>query len=108
MLRAAISGRLSRTAVHGSLTSSAIVPVEKFRSTGQRLRVSCVIRANVAGLVVGVPSSLRAWRWTTAAPASYARRASSAISTGVYGMYGHWPRFASTPESAHVTTQRSG
>src|SRR3982751_4675460 len=41
--------------------------------------------------------------WTTAAPASKARRASSAISAGVYGTHGHWSRLASTPVSAQVT-----
>jgi len=66
-----------------------MVPVEKFRMIGQRLRVSSLIFANVAVENVGVPSSLRAWMWTTAAPASYARLHSSAISPGVYGMYGH-------------------
>src|SRR5258708_6397175 len=45
--------------------------------------------------------------WTTAAPASWARFASSAISTGVYGMWGHWERFARTPERAAVTTTLS-
>ena len=65
-----MSGRLSRTYVHCSLTSSTIVPVEKFRMIGQRLRVSSLIRWNVAGENVGVPSSLRAWMCTTAAPAS--------------------------------------
>ena len=47
------------------------------------LRISIAICSNVSGLQVGEPSSLRAWMWTTAAPASHARRASSAISTGV-------------------------
>ena len=40
---------------------------------------------------------------TTDAPASYARRASSPISSGVYGRYGHCSRVASTPVSAAVT-----
>src|SRR5215510_1367376 len=44
---------------------------------------------------------------TTAAPASYARRASSPISAGVYGRYGHCSRVASTPVSAAVTMTRS-
>ena len=58
-------------------------PVEKFRITGQRLRVSSAMAAYVEGSKVGPPASVRAWMWTTAAPASYARRASSAISAGV-------------------------
>src|SRR6478736_2476376 len=47
-----------------------------------------MIRANVSFAHVGEPSSLRAWMCTIAAPASYARFASSAISTGVYGIAG--------------------
>ena len=78
-------------------------PVEKFRIIGQRLRVSEAMAAYVEGSKVGPPSSVRAWMWTTAAPASCARRASSAISTGVYGTHGHWSRLASTPVSAQVT-----
>src|SRR6476620_8287870 len=48
-------------------------------------------------------SGSRPWMCTSAAPASYARRASSAISTGEYGRWGHCSRRASTPVSAHVT-----
>jgi hypothetical protein len=70
MLSAAIAGRLSRMIVVCSETSSRIVPVEKLRMMGQRLRTSSLILANTAGLNVGEPSSLRAWMCTTAAPAS--------------------------------------
>src|SRR5688500_10519558 len=44
---------------------------------------------------------------TTVAPASYARFASSAISSGVYGTHGHCSRFASTPVRAQVITTLS-
>src|SRR5437868_13230908 len=60
-----------------------------------------MIRANVSFDHVGDPSSLRAWMWTIAAPASYARRASSAISTGVYGMAGQCFLVVTAPVSAH-------
>src|SRR5215212_4735270 len=36
--------------------------------------------------------------WIIAAPSSTARRASAAYSSGVYGIPGHWSRFATTPE----------
>jgi ActR/RegA family two-component response regulator len=53
--------------------------------------------------IVGEPSSLRAWMWTTAAPASYARRASSAISTGVYGIAGQCFLVVTAPVRAQDT-----
>jgi hypothetical protein len=65
------------------------------------------MRANTCGLNVGMPSSRRAWMCATVAPASYARRHSSPISSGVYGMFLHWSRLASTPVTAQVTTQAS-
>src|SRR3954469_5302480 len=78
-------------------------PVEKFRMTGQRCAISRAIAAYTSGAYVGPPSSVRAWMCTTAAPASYARAASSAISAGVYGTHGHCSRVARTPGSAQVT-----
>ena len=57
-------------------------PVEKLMMMSVRLRISAMISAYFETLKLGRPSSSRAWMWTTAAPAS-ARRASSAISTGV-------------------------
>src|ERR687895_347349 len=45
--------------------------------------------------------------WITDAPASRARRASAAYSSGVYGMAGHWSRLAATPLIAHVITHAS-
>src|SRR3569623_641934 len=59
-------------------------PGDQLISTGQRAFVSSMILAKVSFDQVGEPSSLRAWMWTSAAPASYARFASSASSTGVY------------------------
>jgi len=60
-----------------------------------------MMRWNVSGAHVGEPSSLRAWTCTIAAPASYARRASSAISTGVYGIAGQCFFVVTAPVSAH-------
>ena len=37
------------------------------------------------------------------APSSTARRASAAYSSGVYGIAGHWSRFATAPEIAQVS-----
>src|SRR5688500_18301495 len=59
-----------------------------------------MIASNVAFAHVGEPSSLRAWMCTTAAPASYARFASSAISTGVYGIAGQWRFVVTAPVKA--------
>ncbi len=70
MFSAAISGRALADVRALLGDSSTIVPVEKLRMTGQRLRTSSLMRANVAGEKVGEPSSLRAWMCTTAAPAS--------------------------------------
>src|ERR687897_247997 len=41
--------------------------------------------------------------WIMLAPASTARRASAAYSSGVYGIAGHWSRSATAPEMAQVT-----
>src|SRR2546423_11143926 len=43
--------------------------------------------------------------WTP--PSSTIRRASAAYSSGVYGMAGHWSRFASDPEIEQVMTTGS-
>src|SRR5919109_1234972 len=51
---------------------------------------------------LGVPSGRRAWMWIIAPPSSTIRRASAAYSSGVYGIAGHWSRFATAPEIAHV------
>src|SRR5919199_3258376 len=40
--------------------------------------------------------------WIIPPPSSTIRRASAAYSAGVYGIAGHWSRFASAPEIAHV------
>ena len=39
--------------------------------------------------------------WICEAPSSTARRASAAYSSGVYGIAGHWSRFAIAPEIEH-------
>src|SRR5579863_4801972 len=45
------------------------------------------------------------WIWTP--PSSTIRRASAAYSSGVYGIAGHWSRFAIAPEIAQVITTGS-
>src|SRR5215208_7631733 len=40
--------------------------------------------------------------WIMVAPSSTARRASAAYSSGLYGIAGHWSRFATAPEMAQV------
>src|SRR3954470_20971547 len=86
MLSAATAGRCARWLIRSLIGPAP--PVDQLISTGQRALVSAMIFANVSLLHVGDPSSLRAWMWTIEAPASYARFASSAISTGVYGIAG--------------------
>ena len=46
----------------------------------------------------------RTWRWTTAAPASAAPSADSAISSGVIGRWGVWSGVVRLPVTAQVTT----
>ena len=41
--------------------------------------------------------------WIIEQPSSTARFASAAYSSGVYGMAGHWSRFATAPEIEQVT-----
>src|SRR5947207_612003 len=84
MLSAAMCGRSARWLTRSDIGPAP--PVDQLISTGQRCLTSAMIRANVSFDHVGEPSSLRAWMCTIAAPASWARRASSAISTGVYGI----------------------
>jgi hypothetical protein len=45
--------------------------------------------------------------WIIEQPSSTARFASAAYSSGVYGMAGHWSRFATAPEIEQVTMQGS-
>src|SRR3954452_12791993 len=99
MLSAATCGRCDKCATRSSI--GPMPPVDQLISTGQRALVSSMIFANVSFDHVGEPSSLRAWMWTIAAPASYARFASSAISTGVYGMAGQCFLVVTAPVSAH-------
>src|SRR6059058_4778065 len=55
----------------------------------------------------GTPSGVRAWMWIIDAPSSTARRASDAYSSGVYGIAGHWSRFATAPLIELVITTGS-
>src|SRR6266540_2242943 len=86
MLSAAICGRSARCDTRAVIGPAP--PVDQLMSTGDRARVSSWIRANVSLLHVGAPSS-------------YARLASSAISTGVYGMAGQCFLVVTAPVSAH-------
>jgi hypothetical protein len=43
--------------------------------------------------------------WIIEQPSSTARFASAAYSSGVYGIAGHWSRFATAPEIEQVTMQ---
>src|SRR4051812_14418402 len=45
--------------------------------------------------------------WMCTPPSSTIRRASAAYSSGVYGIAGHWSRFASEPEIEQVMTTGS-
>src|SRR5690349_24884583 len=99
MLSAAIAGRSARWLIRSVIGPAP--PVDQLIKTGQRFLVSSMIRVNVSFDQVGMPSSVRAWIWTIAAPASYARLASSAISTGVYGIAGQCFFVVTAPVSAH-------
>ena len=73
--------------------------------TSLRERTSSLMAPKVSRLQSGPPSGARAWMCTMAAPASAARRASSPISDGVYGIAGQRSRLASTPVRAALMTQ---
>src|SRR5262245_36247665 len=98
MLSAAMCGRSARWLTRSDIGPAP--PVDQLISTGQRFLVSSMIAANVSFFQVGEPSSLRAWTCTIEAPASYARRASSAISTGVYGIASQCFLVVTAPVSA--------
>src|SRR6202171_2555093 len=104
MLRAPISGFSRAMWPTRCSMGMPTAPVEKLMMMSLRLRISSMIWRYFSTLKLGIPSSSRAWMWTTAAPASAQRLASSAISTGVYGMYWHCLRVLSAPVSATVMT----
>src|SRR5581483_6870958 len=64
-------------------------------------RIASVMARKSSTSNEGVPSGRRAWMWICEAPSSTARRASAAYSSGVYGIAGHWSRFAIAPEIEH-------
>src|SRR3954454_3259478 len=70
-------------------------------------RIASVIAANSSISYDGTPSGVRAWMWIMLAPSSTTRRASSAYSSGVYGMAGHWSRLATAPLIEFVITTGS-
>src|SRR4051812_24731061 len=78
-------------------------PVEKLTITGERASISRLYAAKTASSYEGCPSSLRPCTCTTVAPASYARRHSSPISTAVYGIAAHCFLVVTAPVTAHVT-----
>src|SRR3954462_8875593 len=69
--------------------------------------IACVIAWKSSISYDGVPSGLRAWMWIIDAPSSTARFASAAYSSGVYGIAGHWSRFATAPLIELVITTGS-
>src|SRR3954469_3598555 len=70
-------------------------------------RIASVIARKSSTSYDGVPSRVRAWVWIIDAPSSTARRASSAYSSGVYGIAGHWSRLATAPLIELVITTGS-
>src|SRR5436305_4598162 len=69
--------------------------------------IASVIAAKSSISYDGTPSGVRAWMWIIDAPSPTARFASAAYSSGVYGIAGHWSRFAIVPEIAQVITTGS-
>ncbi len=65
---AAIGAPPGATLGSGGKTEGALGLMEP--SGCERAFTSSMIRANTAGSQVGAPSSVRAWMWTIAAPAS--------------------------------------
>src|SRR5688500_15026332 len=65
-------------------------------------RIASVIARKSSISYEGTPSGVRAWMWMCVHPSSTARRASSAYSSGVYGIAGHCSRFATAPEIEFV------
>src|SRR5918994_7569589 len=61
-------------------------------------RIASVIARKSSISYEGVPSGVRAWMWICEPPSSTIRLASAAYSSGVYGIAGHWSRFATAPE----------
>src|SRR3954464_2912998 len=86
-----------------------IAPVEKLTITSSphSPRMASAIARKSSTSYDGVPSGLRAWMWMCTPPSSTIRRASAAYSSGVYGIAGHWSRFASEPEIEQVMTTGS-
>src|SRR3954454_16409967 len=70
-------------------------------------RIASVIALKSSVSYDGTPSGVRAWMWIIEAPSSTTRRASSAYSSGVYGIVGHWSRFATAPLMEFVITTGS-
>src|SRR5712671_2623538 len=104
----AFSVAISGGGVHSSgwARSSAVIPtappVLVWTITSVRRRMASRAFWKSARSWVGVPSSRRTWRWTTAAPASRHRAASAASSSAVTGRCGVISRVVSAPQIAAV------
>src|SRR3954452_11103124 len=70
-------------------------------------RIASVIARKSSISYEGTPSGVRAWMWIIDPPSSTALRASAAYSSGVYGIAGHWSRFATAPLIELVITTGS-
>src|SRR3954447_25140538 len=70
-------------------------------------RIASVIARKSSISYEGTPSGVRAWMWIIDPPSSTTRRASAAYSSGVYGIAGHWSRFATAPLIEFVITTGS-
>src|SRR3954453_18724407 len=99
MFSAATSGRSARGDPSPFSIGPPIAPVEELTTTSStESRIASVIAWKSSISYDGVPSGLRAWMWIIDPPSSTTRRASAAYSSGVYGIAGHWSRFATVPE----------
>ncbi|MQM39968.1 hypothetical protein KBTX_04009 [wastewater metagenome] len=104
MFSEAISGCARSAACMRSCTVMGMPPpVEMFTTASVAVRIRGRKRMNTPGSGVGRPSSgLRAWRWSTAAPASAAPMACSAICSGVTGRYSLMVGVCTEPVTAQV------
>src|SRR3954452_23735047 len=86
-----------------------IAPVEKLTITSSphSARIASEIAWKSSTSYEGAPSGRRACMWIIVPPSSTILRASTAYSSGVYGIAGHWSRLASEPEIEQVITTGS-
>ncbi len=101
-LRVAISGLQRSGWARSSRPMPTAPPVEVCTMTSLFSRIRAMASAKSSRDCEGVPSGLRTWRWTTEAPASRQRAASSASSAAVTGSQGVCWRVVSAPTMAAV------